>query len=270
MASPADHPLEACGITIGYGERVISHELSLQLNAGEFLVILGANACGKSTLLKACARLINPSSGSIVVDGKELARYKSKELAKRLGYLPQKSHAPAGLTVRDLVARGRFSHQRVLQQHSEEDDVKVDAALKLAGVDSLADQLVDELSGGQQQRVWIALVLAQDTPLMLLDEPTTYLDVVHQLRVLDLCRHINRSQGKTVVLVLHDLNQAARYADRVVMMKQGSIAAMGTVDEVFTPETIFEVYGLRAQIIQDPVTHTPMVIPEEQDFTHGA
>lgn len=248
-------------LTLSYQSRTVSRELDVEIPAGKVTVIIGPNACGKSTLLRALSRLLTPTTGQVYIEGKNLASLGAKAFARQLGLLPQSSTAPFGITVADLVGRGRFPHQRMLQQWSHEDETAVRSALEATGLTDLAQRPVDELSGGQRQRVWIALLLAQDTPVMLLDEPTTYLDISHQLEVLELCRRLNREQGRTVVLVLHDLAQAARFADQLLVLHDGKLAAAGAPAEVLTVELLAEVFGLHAQVHPDPVFGTPMVIP---------
>lgn len=253
--------LKAEATTLAYDGRVVARDLTVSIPTGKLSVILGPNACGKTTLLRALARLIAPNEGQVVLDGKDIRRYPTKEVARRLGLLPQASTAPFGITVADLVARGRFPHQRALQQWSLDDEAAVSSAMAVTNVSELATRSVDELSGGQRQRVWLAMVLAQETPLLLLDEPTTYLDIAHQLDVLELCRRLNRHEGRTLVLVLHDLNQAARYADHVIVMRDGAVVAAGEPHAVITPTMLAEVFGLRAHVTADPITGSPLVIP---------
>lgn len=254
-------PLRGEGLLLRYESRLVSRDLDVQIPAGRISVIVGPNACGKSTLLRALARLLAPASGQVILHGRDIHRYDSKEVARRLGLLPQSASAPAGLCVADLVARGRYPHQRLWRQWSREDAHAVQQAMRQARVSELAERPVDELSGGQRQRVWLAMALAQETPLMLLDEPTTYLDIAHQLEVLELCRRLNRDEGRTLVMVLHDLNQAARYADHVIAMKAGAIVAAGTPQAVITPALVRTVFGIDAMVIDDPVTATPLVVP---------
>ncbi|MET0865824.1 MAG: ABC transporter ATP-binding protein, partial [Nakamurella sp.] len=217
---PAER-LRADALTIGYDARVISSGLSVEIPDNEFTVIIGPNACGKSTLLRALARMLSPSAGSVLLDGQEISSYPSKEVARRLGLLPQSSVAPDGITVADLVARGRYPHQRLLRQWSRKDEEIVAEALAATNVLDLADRGVDELSGGQRQRVWLAMALAQQTPILLLDEPTTYLDIAHQIEMLDLCADLHTKQKRTLVAVLHDLNHACRYATHLIAMRGG-------------------------------------------------
>jgi len=253
--------LRAHQLTLAYDGRAVVHELSVLIPRQQITVIVGANASGKSTLLRGLARLLTPRGGTVYLDDVDLAKVSAGRLATQLGMLPQQPVAPDGITVADLVGRGRHPHQRWFRQWSAEDERVVAAALAATGVADLADRSLDELSGGQRQRVWIALALAQDADTMLLDEPTTFLDLAHQLEILDLVRDLNREHHKTVVLVLHDLNLAARYADHLIALKAGRIAATGTPTEVITPTVVADVFNLPAHIIPDPLTNTPLVIP---------
>lgn len=254
--------LRAEAVTLAYdtGPPVVV-DLDLTVPDGEITCIVGPNACGKSTLLRALARLLKPEKGTIVLDGQAIRRRSTKEVARHLGLLPQSPTVPEGLRVEDLVARGRFPHQRLFQQWSTEDEAAVRAALEITHTDGLADRYVDELSGGQRQRVWIAMALAQDTPILLLDEPTTYLDIAHQLEVLDLLQRLNHEEGRTIVMVLHDLNEAARYSDHLVAMKEGAIVAEGPPQGVVTENVVEAVFGIASRVVDDPVTGTPMVVP---------
>ncbi|MFJ6216995.1 ABC transporter ATP-binding protein [Streptomyces sp. NPDC092296] len=253
--------LEARDLTLAYESRTVVTGLDLAVPAGRVTVVVGPNACGKSTLLRALGRLLKPSAGAVLLDGEELHRTPTRQIAQRIGLLPQSPTAPEGITVADLVARGRQPHQRWWQQWSEEDERAVTEAMARTSTDGLADRSVDELSGGQRQRVWIAMALAQGTGILLLDEPTTFLDIAHQVEVLDLVRRLNHERGRTVVAVLHDLNQAARYADHLVAMKAGRIVAQGPPAEVVTAELVREVFGLESVVVPDPVTGTPLVVP---------
>ncbi|WP_329392381.1 ABC transporter ATP-binding protein [Streptomyces sp. NBC_01716] len=253
--------LSAHELTLAYDDRTVVHELELAVPDGRVTVIVGPNACGKSTTLRALGRLLKPKSGSVLLDGAELASIPTRKIAQSIGLLPQSPSAPEAITVADLVSRGRQPHQRWWQQWSEEDERAVTDAMARTDVTELAERSVDELSGGQRQRVWIAMALAQETDLLLLDEPTTFLDIAHQVEVLDLIRRLNHDQGRTVVIVLHDLNQAARYADHLVAMKAGRIVAEGPPSEVVTAPLVQEVFGLTSLIIPDPVTGSPLVIP---------
>ena len=269
LASPAtsdfsDAALRVTHATIGYERARISEDLSVEIPDGSFTVIVGPNACGKSTLLRALARLLKPSAGDVLLDGKSIASYRPKEVARRLGLLPQTSIAPDGITVADLVARGRYPHQGIIRQWTDADEAAVLAALAATGTTELSPRLVDELSGGQRQRVWVAMVLAQQTPLLLLDEPTTFLDIAHQYELLELFTDLHLA-GNTLVAVLHDLNQAARYATHLIAMKDGAIVATGTPEEVVTEALVEEVFGLPCRVLPDPVTGTPTVVPLGRD-----
>lgn len=253
--------LEATGLTLAYDNLTIVDELSLQIPTGEVTMVVGANGCGKSTLLRALARLMKPAGGQVLLDGTDIHTRPAKEVAKRLGLLPQTPNAPDGITVRELVSRGRYPHQGLFKRFSKEDEAAVLRALEMTGTTDLANRPVDELSGGQRQRVWIAMALAQETGLLLLDEPTTYLDIAHQLEVLDTIAELNRTRGITVVIVLHDLNLAARYADHLVALKDGKIYASGHPSVVVTEQTVKEVFGMPSRVIPDPVAGTPLVLP---------
>ncbi|WP_250033370.1 ABC transporter ATP-binding protein [Paractinoplanes maris] len=252
--------LSGTDLTLAYDQRVVATALDVTIPDGSFTVIVGPNACGKSTLLRALANLLTPRQGSVVLDGRTISSYRSKEVARRMGLLAQSAVAPDGITVGDLVARGRYPHQKLLRQWSAEDEEQVEAAMAATGVSSLAGRPVDELSGGQRQRAWMAMVLAQQTGILLLDEPTTYLDIAYQIELLDLCADLN-DQGRTLVAVLHDLNHAARYATHLIAMKAGTIVAQGVPSEVITEELVEDVYGLKCQVIDDPQTGTPLVVP---------
>lgn len=254
--------LLAESLRLSYGDdRVVIDGLDLELPHGAVTTIIGANGSGKSTLLRALARLLRPSAGRVLLDGHDVHRMRTRQLAKRLGLLPQGPVTPEGITVRDLVRRGRTPHTSLLRQWSAADETALVAALAATDLAELADEPVDALSGGQRQRAWLALVIAQGTPLLLLDEPTTFLDIAHQLDVLDLVRRLNREEGRTVVMVLHDLNQACRYADHLVALRDGAVAAAGAPAEVVTEELVAEVFELEARIVPDPVTGTPLVVP---------
>ncbi|MFF8973944.1 ABC transporter ATP-binding protein [Streptomyces sp. NPDC014995] len=254
--------LRAEDLTLTYDQRTVATGLDVDIPDRSFTVIVGPNACGKSTLLKALARMLKPRTGQVYLDGAAIASYRSREVARRLGLLPQSSTAPGGITVGDLVARGRYPHQRLLKQWSAEDEAAVAEAMRQTGVLELADRPVDDLSGGQRQRVWLAMVLAQQTPILLLDEPTTYLDIAHQVEVLDLCAALHARRGHTVVAVLHDLNQACRYATHLIVMRPGGeIAAEGDPAAVMTADLVEEVFGLSCRIIDDPETGTPLMVP---------
>lgn len=248
-------------VSLGYGNRTITEGLSLDLPRQGFTVIIGPNACGKSTLLKSLARIITPSAGSILLDGKNIHQLDTKEVARRVGFLPQDAIVPEKMTVRDLVSRGRSPHQSFFKQWSDADLESVEKALDLTGLLDIQDRAVDELSGGQRQRIWIALVLAQDTPTILLDEPTTFLDLTHQIELLELCRFLHTEQQKNVIAVLHDINQAARYATHLIAMKEGEIVMQGRPEEIITEAHLHKIFGLSTLVIEDPLTGSPLVVP---------
>jgi iron complex transport system ATP-binding protein len=253
--------LRAEQVRLGYGDRTVVDGLDLDVVAGTITAVIGPNGCGKSTLLRALGRLLKPTAGQVVLDGKRIDRVPTREVAKVLGLLPQAPSAPEGLTVADLVARGRHPHQAWYRQWSADDEDAVAQALDWTGIADLAERPVDQLSGGQRQRAWLSMALAQGTDLLLLDEPTTFLDLAHQVDVLELVRRLHSEAGRTVVMVLHDLNLAARYADRLVVMRDGHIVAAGKPAEVITEELLAEVFGLAARVIPDPVAGTPLVVP---------
>nr|WP_222865244.1 ABC transporter ATP-binding protein [Corynebacterium sp. LK15] len=253
--------LNAQSLTSGYGEKPIVKDLTLSFEAGKITSIVGPNGCGKSTFLRTLARLIRPSAGSVELDGKELGSYSSRELAKRLGLLPQTPIAPDGITVADLVGRGRTPYQGILGRWSSADYDIVTEAMEATRVADLAGRCVEELSGGQRQRVWIAMALAQQTDVLLLDEPTTYLDLKHQLEVLDLLTDLNQRRGTTIIMVLHDLNLAARYSDVLVAMRDGRLHSAGAPVDVLTQELTREAFDLESLIITDPVSGLPTVMP---------
>ncbi|MEU4795388.1 ABC transporter ATP-binding protein [Streptomyces sp. NPDC023327] len=258
---PRPARLAAHRLTLAYEDRTVVDRLDLAVPDGRVTVIVGPNACGKSTTLRALGRLLKPKSGAVLLDGEALGKLPTKKIAQQIGLLPQTPVAPEAITVADLVARGRQPHQHWWRQWSDEDEKAVTEAMERTDVTALAERPVDELSGGQRQRVWIAMALAQDTGLLLLDEPTTYLDISHQVEVLDLVRRLNHDRGRTVVVVLHDLNQAARYADHLVAMKDGEVVAEGPPSQVVTEELVREVFGLECVVVPDPVTGSPLVVP---------
>jgi iron complex transport system ATP-binding protein len=253
--------LHADDLELAYDQRVVAEQLGLEIPDDSFTVIVGPNACGKTTLLRALARLLKPRRGGVYLDGALITSRPSKEVARELGLLPQSAIAPDGITAVDLVGRGRYPHQRLLRQWSAEDARAVDAAMAATHVSDLADRIVDELSGGQRQRVWLAMALAQETPILLLDEPTTFLDIAHQVEVLDLCAELHAERGRTLVAVLHDLNHACRYATHLVAMREGEIVAQGEPSETVTAELVEQVFGLPCRVIDDPESGTPLVIP---------
>ncbi|MFY4719785.1 ABC transporter ATP-binding protein [Streptomyces sp. LaBMicrA B280] len=255
--------LTARDITLRYGDRVVATRLSLDIPDGAFTAIVGPNACGKSTLLRAFVRLLRPAEGQVELDGREVGSYPSKELARQVGFLPQDPLAPDDVKVRQLVARGRFPHQSLLSLWSEHDERAVTEAMAAAGVTELAGRPVQELSGGQRQRVWIAMALAQQTPYLLLDEPTSFLDITHQYQLLRLLARL-RDQGRTVIAVLHDINQACRFADHLVAMRDGRVVAEGRPADIVDAALIKDVFDLPSVIVPDPVAATPMVVPTLQ------
>lgn len=267
--SLAGSRLRAERITVGYDERMISKDLSVSIPDGGFTVIIGPNACGKSTLLKSLARLLPARKGRVLLGDAELRSYRGKELARLLGLLPQTSLAPDGITVAELVARGRFPHQTLMRQWRDSDEAAVEEALEATNTTELSTRLVDELSGGQRQRVWVAMVLAQQTDIVLLDEPTSFLDIAHQYDLLDLCEELYLERGRTLVAVLHDLNQAARYATHLVVMRDGEIVAEGPPATVLTSELVVDVFGLDGIVVRDPLAGTPMFVPRPRSAPGG-
>ena len=260
MTQTHDPALETAQVAVGYRDHPVLRDVTVGVPRGGFTAIVGPNGCGKSTLLKTVARLLRPSDGSVSLDGEALAGMRGRVLARRLSLLPQDSPVPDGIRVRELVARGRYPHQSLFSQWSSEDEQAVERALALTRIDDLADRLVDTLSGGQRQRAWIALALAQDTDVLLLDEPTTFLDIAHQMEVMRLLESL-RSQGTTIVAVLHDLNHAARFATQIIAMRDGRVHGSGAPSALLTPETIEKVFGLRCRVIADPDTGDPVILP---------
>ncbi|GAA2240885.1 ABC transporter ATP-binding protein [Herbiconiux moechotypicola] len=260
--------LEARGVSLGYPRREVIEGLDLRIRRDSFTVLIGPNACGKSTALKGLARLIDPSRGSIVLNGHDIAHRRTRDVARELALLPQSPITPPSVTVGDLVARGRAPYQSLLRQYSRDDERIVRESLATTGTLDLIDRTVDELSGGQRQRVWISVVLAQQTGVLLLDEPTTYLDLAHQIEVLDLCARLH-AEGRTLVVVLHDLTLAARYATDIVAFKAGRVVAQGAPAEVITAATVREVFGVECAVIADPHTGTPLVVPARPPHLGG-
>nr|WP_228560722.1 ABC transporter ATP-binding protein [Catenulispora pinisilvae] len=253
--------LGGTALTLAYDGRTVAEDLNVAIPDRSFTVIVGPNACGKSTLLRALSRLLKPKAGTVLLDGADIATLPTKQVARIVGLLPQTSIAPDGITVADLVSRGRHPHQGLLRQWSRQDERIVAESMAATGVTDLADRAVDELSGGQRQRVWTAMVLAQQTPLLLLDEPTTYLDIAHQVEILDLCARLHEEEGRTLVAVLHDLNQAARYATHLIVLCDGRVAASGRPADIVTAELVQQVFGLACRVIEDPESGTPLVVP---------
>jgi iron complex transport system ATP-binding protein len=253
--------ISAHDLTLAYGREAVVHDLTIAIPEGRITALVGPNACGKSTLLRGLARLLSPRSGGVVLDGEDIHRLSSRDVATRLGLLPQSPLAPEGLSVEDLVGRGRYPHQRWFRQWSSEDEAAVERALELTGTAELRHRPVDALSGGQRQRAWIAMALAQETPLLFLDEPTTYLDLAHQVEVLDLLHRLNVEEGRTIVLVIHDLNLACRYADHLVAMADGRIRVVGRPADVVSAAMVRDIFGVECRVLPDPVTGSPIVVP---------
>lgn len=259
--------LEARDLSVGYEGRIIVKDISLSIPESKISVILGANGSGKSTLLKAFARLLRPSTGSVLLDDKPVGSYSPRSLAQRLGFLPQSPLVPEGICTADLVSRGRFPYRHLFGGMSRRDFEAVHEALTVMGVKELADCAVDELSGGQRQRVWLALALAQETDILILDEPTTFLDIAYQIDILDTIQELNRNRGTTILIVLHDINLSARYADYLFALKEGRLEASGPPAQVITPDLIKLIYGLDCIVSDDPVSHTPLVVPRGRRCT---
>jgi len=260
-ASIRDHILAAEHLQTGYDKKVIVEDMSITLPDHRISVIIGSNGCGKSTLLKTFARLLPPMKGSLLLDGKGYGEMHAKKLAQILGLLPQSPLVPEGVKVSDLVSRGRYPYQTTFKGMSKEDYAAVDEAMEMMGVTQFADRNVDELSGGQRQRVWIAMALAQQTDILFLDEPTTYLDITYQVEILDLLTELNRRRKTTIVMVLHDLNLSARYADHLFAIKNGALVAEGAPKEVITEALVKEIFNLDCRVIADPISGSPMVVP---------
>lgn len=255
------HTFQAVNLTAGYDKKTILHNVSIDIPSNKISIIIGANGCGKSTLLKTMARLIKPSSGQINLDGKPISKIPSKQLARVLGLLPQSPIVPEGITVADLVGRGRFPHHTFLKGWSQKDYEAVAEAMEIMNITEFADRNIDELSGGQRQRVWIAMALAQQTDILFLDEPTTYLDITYQVEILDLLTDLNRKYGTTIVMVLHDINLSARYADHIFALHKGELVAEGAPSEVITSSLIKDIFNLDCRVIEDPVSDSPSVVP---------
>ncbi|AFU01878.1 ABC transporter ATP-binding protein [Nocardia brasiliensis] len=258
---PAPTRLATVDVSLGYGDRVIVDGLTLDIAPGVITTVIGPNGCGKSTLLRSLGRLLRPQQGRVLLDGKAISTMKTKDVARVIGMLPQSPIAPEGLTVADLVARGRHPHQSWFRQWSVDDEAEVMTALEQTGIADLADRALDELSGGQRQRAWISMALAQGTDILLLDEPTTYLDLAHAVDVLDLVDRLHAELGRTVVMVLHDLNLAIRYSDELIVMRDGRIVAQGRPADIIDVQLLREVFDLDASVLQDPVSGRPMIVP---------
>jgi iron complex transport system ATP-binding protein len=264
------HDLRARDLTLGYGDADVVSGLDLTVPDGRITVIVGANASGESTLLRGLARLLSPRRGDVLLDGTPLRDLRSVDVARVVGFLPQSPVAPDGITVADLVGRGRYPHQGWFRKWNADDDEAVAGALEATGVADLAGRSLSSLSGGQRQRVWVAMALAQDTDILLLDEPTTFLDINHQVELLDLLTDLNRRSGRTIVLVLHDLNLACRYADHIVAMKHGRILAQGPPAGIIDEDTVTRVFGLPCVVIPDPLSGTPMIVARGRHHVAGA
>lgn len=248
-------------LSLAYDSHTIIEQLSTSIMPGEITALVGPNGCGKSTLLRGLARLLKPQSGEVLLDGKAIHTLPTKQLAKQLGILPQGPTAPEGLTVYELVAQGRYPHQGFFQQWSKEDEAAAQEAIAITNMIEFADRPLDTLSGGQKQRAWIAMTLAQNTPILLLDEPTTYLDIGYQLEVMELIEHLNQKRQMTILLVLHDLNQAARYSQRMIVLKEGQVVADGAPGAVLTQQLLADVFKVRANIVTDPDSGSPVCLP---------
>ncbi len=254
--------LAAHNLTLAYDQTEVVRDLAFSIPSGKVTALIGPNGCGKSTLLRGMARLMAPKSGTVLLDGKAIAQLPSKEVARHLGVLPQGPAAPDGMTVRELVSQGRYPHQSLLRQWSERDAQAVAWALQTTRLTDLADRPLDTLSGGQKQRAWIAMTLAQETPVLLLDEPTTYLDMAHQVEILSLLDELNEREGRTIVMVLHDINQACRYAHHLVAMKDGAVIAQGDPREIVDHGLVCDVFGIECSVVRDPVSGTPLCLPQ--------
>lgn len=257
---PAGPTLAAEGVRVGYRDRVVLDDLTVHIPAGSLTMIIGPNGCGKSTLLHTFARLLTPAAGRVLLHGRPVGEFGAKEFARQLSLLPQSAIVPSGVRVAAMVGRGRYPYQRLLHQWSDDDTRAVERAMAATGTAGMADAMIDELSGGQRQRVWLAMLLAQETGVMLLDEPTSYLDIANQYELLELLR-TQHDEGKTQVVVLHDLAQAARYASHLIVLDQGRVVATGTPHEIITEDLLREVFALPAMVAPDPISGTPAVYP---------
>ena len=255
------HIFQAEHVTAGYDNKAILHDIGVTIPSNQISIIIGANGCGKSTLLKTMARLIKPTSGQVTLDGKPIQKIPPKQLARVLGLLPQSPIVPEGITVADLVGRGRFPHHTFLKGWTKKDYEAVAEAMEIMHITEFADCHIDELSGGQRQRVWIAMALAQQTDILFLDEPTTYLDITYQVEILDMLTDLNKKYGTTIVMVLHDINLSARYADHIFALHKGKLVAEGSPSEVITSSLIKDIFGLDCMVMQDPISDSPSVVP---------
>jgi iron complex transport system ATP-binding protein len=255
------HEFRAEKLTSGYENKMILQDIELEIPSNKISVIIGANGCGKSTLLKTLSNLIKSSSGNITLDGKSISKFPPKQLARILGILPQSPIVPEGITVADLVGRGRFPHQALFSGWSKKDYEAVAEAMEIMKITEFANRDIDELSGGQRQRVWIAMALAQQTDILFLDEPTTFLDITYQIEILDLLTDLNRKYGTTIVMVLHDINLSARYADYIFALEKGKLVGEGKPAAIITSTLVKDIFGLNCTVINDPVSGTPLVVP---------
>ena len=260
--------IETKNINIAYGNVNIVEDLNLEIPKGKITTIIGANGCGKSTILKTIARILKAKSGDIYINSKNINEQSSKEIARNMAVLPQSPQAPGGLTVEELIAYGRFPHQSGFKNNKQEDKEIVDWALKATGISEFRDRKIEDLSGGQRQRAWIAMALAQQTDILLLDEPTTYLDIAYQVEILDLLTDLNRKRGTTIVMVLHDINLSARYADYIFALRKGKLVSQGSPEDIITSELINDVFGLDCEVIKDPVSHSPFIIPKGRHYVN--
>lgn len=265
MSDPLEAPLRVDDVSAGYGKRLIIDGLSLSIPRGKVTTVIGPNGCGKSTLLRVLSRLLPPSTGEVLLNGRPIAGQKVRQIALQLALLPQNPVAPEGMTVGDLAARGRQPHQPWYRQWSSEDERIAAEAMAATGVDNLADSPLEELSGGQRQRAWVAMSLAQQTDILLLDEPTTHLDLAHAVEVMELVVRLRAETGRTIVVVLHDLSLAARYSDQLVVMKDGALVTEGPPRDVLSPDLLYDVFGLRAHVFDDPVDGLPTVVPMHRE-----
>lgn len=262
------HLFQAEQLVAGYENKTVIHGVSLAIPSNKISVIIGSNGCGKSTLLKTLARLIKPTAGSITLDGKPLGKFPPKQLARVIGLLPQSPIVPEGISVADLVGRGRFPHQSLLGGWTKKDYEAVAEAMRMMDITDFANHNIDELSGGQRQRVWIAMALAQQTDILFLDEPTTFLDITYQVEILDLLTDLNRKYGTTIVMVLHDINLSARYADHIFALHTGKLVSEGKPSEVITSTLVKDIFGLDCAVIEDPISRSPLVVPKGRYHVH--
>ena len=253
--------IQGHNLTLGYENTIIIDDVSIEFPMNKITILIGANGCGKSTMLRSFARLLKPMDGDIELNGRSISSLSNKEISKELAILPQSPVVSGSITVRELVEMGRFPYQNWRNKLDEKDNLMIEKALKDTNMLEFSDRTLDSLSGGQKQRVWIAMVLAQDTDIILLDEPTTYLDVTYQIDILDLVYKLNKEEGKTIVMVLHDLNLSCRYADHIIALKDKKVYKQGTPEEVVTKEVVKHIFDMECEIIKDPLYKTPMFVP---------